>query len=204
MCIRDSCDTPGREGDPPSPTWWLTFGWEAPPKWAIFPPDPLPNFHHATFILQYICTYRKMSKKKNTYTTITSLTFTSKKYLNINALFGKQYGSHKSSATFLRQMLHLLLWEPYCIPNSAFMFKYFFEVKVKELILVLVFFFLLILRYVQIYCKMNVAWWKFGSGSGGKMAHFGGASQPNVNHHVGLGGSPSLPDQRFYPYFFVI
>ena len=40
---------------------------------------------------------------------------------------------------------------------------------------------------------MNVAWWKFGSGSGGKMAHFGGASQPNVNHHVGLGGSPSLP-----------
>ena len=71
--------------------------------------------------------------------------------------------------------VHVLLLEPFCMLNSAFMFKYFFEVKVKELIDVLVFFFLLILRYVQIYCKMNVAWWKFGSGSGGKMAHFGGA-----------------------------
>ena len=71
--------------------------------------------------------------------------------------------------------VHVLLLEPFCMPNSAFMFKYFFEVKVKELILDITFFFLLILRYVQIYCKMNVAWWKFGSGSGGKMAHFGGA-----------------------------
>ena len=71
--------------------------------------------------------------------------------------------------------MHVLLLEPFCMPNSAFMFKYFFEVKVKELIDVLVSFFLLILRYVQIYCKMFVAWWKFGSGSGGEMAHFGGA-----------------------------
>ena len=97
--------------------------------------------------------------------------------------------------------VHVLLLEPFCMPNSAFMFKYFFEVKVKGLIHGVTFFFLLILRYVQIYCKMNVAWWKFGSGSGGKMAHFGGALNQTSTTTWGsadrppcLAGHSAMPD----------